>query len=128
MASRPGTGPASGRLSRAPSNAVAYAAVLAALVSAVVHLFLALSVVGIGRTIGLLFLLNGLGWVGGVLLSFTRVWRRELHLVAVGYALATIVAFVAFDGPLNTLAIVSKVAEAAVALAAAYLYAVEGPR
>ncbi len=105
-----------------PSNPVAYVAILAALVTAAIHLLLAPRVMAFDQTQGLLFYLNGLGFVGGVVLFLSRYWRREFYLVAVGYALATILAFFVMGGPVNLLAIVSKAAEAVVALAAAYLY------
>ena len=114
-------------LVRTPSNAVAYVAIFAALVSAAIHLYLAPRVMGFDRMQGVLFYLNGLGFVGGVLLFLTRYWRRELYLVAVAYALATIVAFFVMGGPGNPLAVASKAAEAVVAVAAAYLYLSERP-
>lgn len=105
-----------------PSNAVAYVAILGALVSAGVHLFLAPRVMGFNRTTGILFYLNGLGFVGGTVLFLSRYWRRQLYLVASGYALVTIVAFFVMSGRVNALSITSKVAEAVVVLAASYLY------
>ncbi|MFB6159678.1 MAG: hypothetical protein ABEJ61_00700 [Haloferacaceae archaeon] len=73
----------------------------------------------------MLFYLNAAGWVGGVVVFFSRAWRRELYLVAAGYAVVTIVAFFAMSGRLNAMSIASKVAEAVVALVAAYLYTAE---
>ncbi|WP_049916908.1 DUF7475 family protein [Halogeometricum pallidum] len=108
-----------------PSNNLAYLGVVAALVSAVIHLYLAPVVMGFDPTTGVLFYLNAAGWVVGATLFFTRYWRRELHLVAAGYAVLTIVAYVAMGGPTNSMAIASKVAEAVVALVAGYLYAAE---
>jgi hypothetical protein len=119
------TRPTTRPLVRLPSNAVAYVAILAALVSAGVHLLLAPRVMGFSRTVGILFYLQGLGFVAGVLVFLSRYWRRELYLVAVAYALATIIAFFALGGRLNQLAIVSKVAEGLFAVAAAYLYVAE---
>lgn len=109
-----------------PRNAVAYVAVLAALVSAAIHLLLAPRVMGFDQTQGILFYLNGLGFVGGVLLFVSRYWRREFYLVAAGYALATVLAFFVMGGPVNQLSVASKVAEVVVAAAAAYLYVSEG--
>lgn len=121
----PSTAAESRSLVSFPSNAVAYVVVAAALVTAAIHLLLAPQVMGFDRTQGVLFYLNGLGFLGGALLFVTRYWRRWLHLVAVGYALATILAFFALGGPLNPMAVVSKVAEAVVALGAGYLYVAE---
>lgn len=105
-----------------PSNAVAYLAILAALTSAGIHLFLAPRVMGFSRTLGILFYLNGAGFVGGVALFLSRYWRRELYLLAAGYALATIVAFAAMSGRVSGLSIASKSAEAVLVLAAGHLY------
>ena len=105
-----------------PSNNLAYLAALAALVSAAIHLFLAPQVMGFDRTTGILFYLNAVGWIGGVILFVTRYWRRELYLVAAGYAVLTIAAYFATGGPANPMAIASKVAEAVVAVVAGYLY------
>lgn len=109
-------------LMNVPSNPIAYIAILTALISAAIHLFLAPKVIGFDQTTGLLFVLNGLGFIGGILVFLTRYWRREFYLVAVGYALATIVAFFAMGGPTNMLSISSKIAEAVLALTATYLY------
>ncbi|MFB6080669.1 MAG: hypothetical protein ABEJ81_06710 [Haloferacaceae archaeon] len=109
-------------LLRPPSNAVAYVAVLAALVAGGVHLLLAPRVIGFDRTTGILFYLNGLGFVGGVVLFLSRYWRRELYLVAGGYALVTIVAFFVLNGRLNALSTVSKAAETVVVLTTIHLY------
>jgi len=110
---------------RLPVNSLAYVAVLAALVSAGIHLLLAPRVMGFSQTTGVLFYLNGAGWIGGLLLFFSRFWRRELYLVAAGYAVVTLAAFFAMSGRLNTMAIVSKAVEAVVALTAVYLYTTE---
>ena len=105
-----------------PSNNIGYIAILAALVTAGIHLFLAPRVMEFDQLTGILFYLNGFGFIGGVILFVSRYWRRELYLVAVGYALATIIAFFVMDGPINPLSISSKIAEAIVSLTAADLY------
>lgn len=105
-----------------PANPIAYVAVLAALVTGAIHLFLAPQVVGFDPTTALLFALNGLGFLGGLLLFVSRYWRRELYLVAAVYALVTVVAFVVMSGPLNPLSIASKAAEIVLVLASLYLY------
>jgi hypothetical protein len=122
MASRSAGTTGSRSLVRLPSNNVAYIAILGALVSAAIHLLLAPNVMAFSQTTGILFYLNGLGWIGGVLLFFSRFWRRELHLVAAAYALVTVVAFFVVGGDLSGLAIASKAAEIVVAVVAAYLY------
>lgn len=93
-----------------------------ALVSAAIHLFLAPSVIGISQIIGVLFYLNGLGWIGGVLVFLSRFWRREFYLVATGYALVTIIAFFVMGGDLEGPAIAAKIAEGVVVVTTAYLY------
>jgi hypothetical protein len=115
-----------------PSHPVGYVAILAALVTAVIHLLLGPRVMGFSQTLGTLFILNGLGFLGGIALFLSRYWRRELYLVAVGYALATILAFFAFQGfgvdaffrggSLNQLAVASKAVELVLAVCAGYLY------
>ncbi|MFH5802195.1 hypothetical protein [Haladaptatus sp. CMAA 1911] len=105
-----------------PSNPVAYVAILAALVTAAIHLYLAPQVIGFDQTTGILFYLNGLGFLGGILLFLSRYWRREFYLIAIVYAIVTIIAFFVMDGPVNPISIIAKIAEAVLALAAAYLY------
>jgi hypothetical protein len=75
---------------------------------------------------GILFYLNGLGFVGGVALLLSRYWRRELYLVAAGYALVTVVAFFVMSGRVNALSVASKVAEVVVAVVAVSLYTADG--
>ncbi|MBX0297105.1 hypothetical protein EGH23_19700 [Halomicroarcula sp. F27] len=94
----------------------------AALVSAAVHFWLTPVVIAFNTTQAILFVLAGLGFVGGIIVYATRFWRREFYLLAALFALAQIIAFFVMDGPLNTLAVVSEAAEAVVVLAAGYLY------
>jgi hypothetical protein len=122
-------------LLRPPTNPVGYVAILLAAVTGAIHLFLAPQVLGFSRTLAILFALNGLGFAGGIALYLTRYWRRELFLVAAGYALVTYLAFFLFggfegfvaafymNGELNVMAVVAKSAEVLFAVAVAYLYA-----
>lgn len=105
-----------------PTNPAAYVAILAALVSAAIHLLLAPRVMGFNQTMGILFVLNALGFVGGIALYLTRYWRRELYPVAAGYAIVTIVAFFVLSGRLNAMSIAAKAAEAVFAATTIYLY------
>jgi hypothetical protein len=115
-----------------PSHPIGYVAILAALVTAVIHLFLGPRVMGFSQTLGILFILNGLGFLGGVVLYLSRYWRRELYLVAAGYALVTVLAFFAFQGfgvdafynrgGLNQMAVAAKAVELVLAVCAGYLY------
>ena len=81
-----------------PKNPLGYVAIVLALVTAVIHLLLAPRVIGFSQTLAILFALNGLGFLGGVVLFLTRFWRRELYLVAAGYALVTVLALFVFQG------------------------------
>jgi hypothetical protein len=118
-----------------PESPVGYIAILLAAVTGAIHLFLAPQVLGFSQTLAVLFALNGLGFAGGIVVYLTRYWRRELFLVATGYALVTFLAFFFFGGfegfvsafymrgELNVMAVVAKAAEALFAAATVYLYA-----
>ncbi|GAB3328963.1 hypothetical protein EI982_03440 [Haloplanus rallus] len=120
------------RISTQPADPVGYLAILAALVTGVIHLLLGPRVMGFSQLMGILFILNGLGFLGGIALYVTSYWRRELYLVAAGYAIITIIALFAFQGvsldafymgkSLNHMAVGSKVAELVVAVCVGYLY------
>lgn len=122
-----------GSLLTLPETPVGYLAILLALVTGVIHLFLGPQVMGFSRTLGVLFIFNGLGFVGGVVVYLTRYWRQELYLVAALYGLATVLAFFVFQGfgvdafyrqgSLNVMAVVSKTVEVLFAAVTAYLYA-----
>lgn len=109
-------------LMRRPPNGIAYIAILAALVTGIIHLILVPLVIGSDQVTGILFLLNGLGFFGGVLVYLSRYWRRELYIVAIVYALATVIAFFVMGGPVNSFAIAAKAAEVILAVVSAYLY------
>lgn len=121
-----------GQLFNRPSDPIGYVAVLAALVTGVLHLLASTNAVQFSLVLGVLFVLNGLGFIGGAMLYLTRYWRRWLFLVAALYAVATILALFpvqgwgveAFymNGSLNPLAVVTKAAEAILAVSAVYLY------
>lgn len=115
-----------------PSHPVGYVAILAAIVTAIIHLLLGPQVMGFSQMLGTLFILNGLGFLGGILLYVSWFWRRELFLVAAGYAVITVLAFFYFQGfgldafymrgNLNPMAVAAKIAELVVAACAVYLY------
>jgi predicted small integral membrane protein len=123
----------SGSPAESPTRSLGYVAILAAIVTAAIHLLLGANVLGFNRLLGVLFLLNGLGFLGGTVLYLTRYWRRELYLVAAGYAVVTILAFFAFQGlsadafymrgSLNSMAVVAKAVELVLAAVAIALYA-----
>jgi hypothetical protein len=120
-----------------PGTPVGYVAIALAAVTAVIHLLLAPRVIGFSRTLAILFALNGLGFLGGIAVFLTRYWRRELYLVAAGYAIVTCLAFFFFGGfegfvsafymrgELNVMAVVAKAAEGLFAVATLYLYSAE---
>ncbi|WP_049937019.1 DUF7475 family protein [Haloplanus natans] len=115
-----------------PGNPLGYVAILLALVTGVIHLLLGPQVMGFSQTLGILFILNGLGFVGGIVVYLTRYWRRELYLVAALYGLVTVLAFFVFQGfgvdafyrqgSLNGMAAVSKAVEVLFAVVTGYLY------
>jgi hypothetical protein len=81
-----------------PTSLVGVIANDLAVITGVIHLLLAPQVIGFSQTLGILFALNGLGFLGGVALYMTSYWRRELYLVAAGYALVTFFAFFFYGG------------------------------
>lgn len=119
-------------LVRLPASPLGYVAILAALLTGVLHLVLAPRVMGFSQTMGILFILNGLGFLGGTLVYVTRFWRTELYLVAALYSVATILALFAFQGfsveafymrgSINPMAVITKAAEAVLAIVTVYLY------
>jgi len=119
---------------RRPTNPVGYVAIVMAIITGVLHLLAATNAVEMSVVLGVLFVLNGLGFIGGVGIYLTRFWRRWLFLVAALYSLITILALFpvqgwgveAFymEGDLNPLAVITKAAEAVLVVCALYLYAV----
>lgn len=110
-----------------PSGIVPYVAILAALASTYVHLSLAPMIMEFDQMQAVLFVLAGLGFIGGIAVYLTKYWRREFYLVAIAFALAQIAAWVVMSGPANQMAIISKVSEGVFAVAAAYLYVADTP-
>ena len=105
-----------------PNGIVPYVMTGAALVSAAIHFWLTPVVIEFDTMQAVLFVLAGLGFIGGIAVYATHFWRHEFYLLAALFALAQITAFFVMDGPVNALAIVSKSAEALAVLAAGYLY------
>ena len=116
-----------------PSNPVGYLAILMALITGVLHLVASTNAIEMSLVLAVLFILNGLGFIGGAVLYLTRFWRRWLFLVAALYSIVTILALFpvqgwgveAFymEGSLNPIAVITKAAEAVLAVCAIYLYA-----
>jgi len=119
-----------------PENPVGYVAVLMAVITGVLHLIAATNAIEMSAVMAALFVLNGLGFLGGAALYLTRLWRRPLFLVAAVYSFVTIVALFpvqgwgveAFyvDGALNPLRVITKAAEAVLVFCVLYLYARAG--
>jgi len=118
-----------------PSSPVGYIAILMALITGVLHLVAATNAIQFSQVLGILFVLNGLGFLGGIVLYLTTYWRSELFVVAAVYSIVTILALFpvqgwgieAFymQGSINPLAVITKAAEAVLAACAVYLYAAE---
>jgi len=118
-----------------PGNSVGYIAILMALITGVLHLVAATNAIQFSQILGILFVLNGLGFLAGAALYLTKYWRRELFVVAALYSIVTILALFpvqgwgieAFymQGNINPLAVITKAAEAVLAVCAIYLYASE---
>ena len=118
-----------------PSNPVGYVAIVMALVTGLLHLVAATNAIQFSQTLGILFVLNGLGFLGGIGMYLSRYWRKELFLVAALYAFVTVLALFpvqgwgieAFymQGSVNPLAVITKAAEAILVACTRYLYGVE---
>ena len=115
-----------------PSSLVGYVAILMAVITGVLHLVASTNAIEFSQMLAILFVLNGLGFLGGAALYLTRFWQRPLFLVAAAYSIVTILALFpvqgwgveAFymEGNLNPLAVITKAAEAILAVCAIYLY------
>ena len=82
-----------------PEHSTGYLAVLTALTTGILHLYLIPGALATaGTTGGVLFALNGIGFVGGTGLYLSNYWRKELFIVAALYALASIVAMFIIHG------------------------------
>ena len=119
-------------LFRRPAHQLGYIAIFATILTAGIHLWLGPRGMGFSQMLGTLFILNGLGYLGGLVLYLSRYWRRSLYLIAATYAVLTIFAFFGFQGlsfeafysrgSLNQLAVIAKFAELVLAVSAVYLY------
>jgi small basic protein len=119
-----------------PSSPVGIVAVVMATVTGVLHLLAVMNAIQFDQTLAILFALNGLGFLGGIVVYLSRYWRRPLFLVAAAYAIVTILALFpergwgleAFymEGSINPIIVITKAAEAILAACALYLYAGSG--
>ncbi len=122
----------SAQLFERPSSPIGYLAIAMALITGVLHLLASTNAIEFSQLLAVLFILNGLGFIGGSILYVTRFWQRWLYLVAALYAIVTILALFpvqgwgieAFymQGNLNPIAVLTKAAEAILAVCAVYLY------
>ncbi|ADD07588.1 uncharacterized protein Nmag_4062 (plasmid) [Natrialba magadii ATCC 43099] len=122
-----------GSLFEWPANPIGYVAIIMALITGVLHLIASTNAIEMSEILALLFILNGLGFIGGAILYVTRYWQPWLFLVAAIYSIVTILALFpvqgwgveAFymQGSINPIAVITKAAEAILAVCALYLYA-----
>ncbi len=90
---------ASGTLFERPSNPIGYVAILMALITGVLHLIASTNAIEMSVVLAILFVLNGVGFIGGTILYVTRYWQPWLFIVAAIYAVVTILAlFLCKDG------------------------------
>lgn len=118
-----------------PDNPVGYIAIVMALVTGVLHLVASMNAIQLSQVLGVLFVLNGLGFLAGAALYLSKYWRKELLLVAALYSLVTIIALFPVQGwgveafymrgSINPFAVITKTAEAVLVVCAVYLYAAE---
>jgi small basic protein len=118
-----------------PSNPVGIVAIVMAAITGVLHLLAVMNAIQFSQTLAILFALNGLGFLGGIVVYLSRFWRRPLFLVAAAYGVVTILALFQFQGwsidafymgdSLNPIAVVSKAVEAIFAACCLYLYAAD---
>ena len=106
-----------------------------AVITGVLHLLAVMNAIQFSQTLAILFALNGLGFLGGIVVYLSRYWRRPLFLVAAVYGIVTILALFQFQGwsvdafymqgSINLIAVISKAAEAIFAACCLYLYAAD---
>ncbi|WP_049982182.1 hypothetical protein [Halorubrum sp. BV1] len=115
-----------------PDNLAGYVAILMALVTGLIHLAATTRAIEMSVVLAVLFVLNGLGFLGGAALYLTRFWRRQLFLVAAVYSVVTILALFPFrgwgieafymNGAINPIVVITKAAEAVLAVVSVQLY------
>jgi len=104
-----------------------------ALITGIIHLVATTRAIEMSVVLAVLFVLNGLGFLGGAALYLTRFWRRWLFLVAAVYSLVTILALFPFrgwgieafymNGSINPIAVITKAVETVLVVVSVYLYA-----
>ena len=103
------------------------------LITGVLHLVAATNAIQFSQVLGILFVLNGLRFLGGPGVYLTTYWRKELFVVAALYSLVTILALFPVQGwgveafymqeSSNPPAVITKAAKAVLVVCTAYLYA-----
>jgi TM2 domain-containing membrane protein YozV len=102
------------------------------LITGFIHLVATTRAIEMSVLLAVLFVLNGLGFLGGAALYLTRFWRREMFLVAAVYSVVTILALFPFrgwgieafymNGAINPIVVITKAAEAVLAVVSVSLY------
>ena len=115
-----------------PSNPVGYVAIVMALLTGVIHLVAATNAIEFSQVLAVLFVLNGIGFIGGTVLYLTRFWQQWMFIVAALYAVVTILALFPFrgwgleafymEGSLSPPVVITKIAEAVLTICTVYLY------
>jgi len=118
-----------------PDNPAGYIAIVMAIITGILHLIAATNAIQFSQVLGILFIINGFGFLVGAAMYLTKYWRNQLFVVAAVYALITILALFpvqgwgveAFymQGQINPLAVITKAAEAILVVCAIYLYTAE---
>ncbi|WP_224333043.1 DUF7475 family protein [Haloprofundus halobius] len=110
------------RVDTATLNRLHYVGIVLAAVTGGIHLVL--GVANLTSTLGVLFVLAGVGYVGGVALLIRGVRRRPLYLAGIGFAVVQIVAYVALNAGnlFSPVAVVDKAAQLALVGVLVLLY------
>ncbi|WP_224447986.1 DUF7475 family protein [Haloprofundus salilacus] len=99
------------RVDAAPLTRLHYVGVALAAVTGVVHLVLGIS--NLASTLGVLFVLAGAGYVGGVVLLVRGVRRPPLYLAGIGFTVVQLIAYVVLNAGnlFSPVAVVDKAAQ-----------------
>ncbi|WP_224270324.1 DUF7475 family protein [Haloprofundus salinisoli] len=106
----------------APLGRVHYTGIALAAITGVIHL--ALGIPNVPSTLGILFVLAGLGFLGGVALLIGGVARRPLYLAGIVVTVVQILAYVALNAGnlFSPVAVVDKVVQLALVGVLVVLY------
>ncbi len=118
---------------RLPEHPVGYLAILMALITGIIYTVLVPNVIDFSLMMAIIFALNDIGFLVGIILYLSNIWHKKLYILAAIYALATIIALFifqgfsieAFYGPgegLNIIKVISKITEAILTISVIYLF------